>query len=179
MNLKRNRTWTVPSPPSSLCGSSARAGVLLSSAMIIASLLVVAPQSVAEPQAASPPSTPPRVGAHTSETDRPEVAPAPFSIEVVVKFKDETKVKPILDLFWKDAASARILFDKFKKDRPVIAAASLARATYSGELVLTFPCGAASAAERLKAARDIAARLAGSSDISYAEPDLTFSAGAS
>ena len=99
------------------------------------------------------------------------------SAEIVVKFKDDAAVKPIIDLFWTAPEAAKARFDEFKKGHPVVAMATLARATYSGELVLSFPSNAATPAERLKAARDLAARLSASPDISYAEPDFSFSTG--
>jgi len=100
-----------------------------------------------------------------------QVAPAPAA--VVVKFKDDGKVKDIIDAFWKDPQVAKAKFDIFKRGRPEMAGAMLDRVTYSNELVLVYPCTAASKPERATAIREIARRLTASPDIFYAEPDIT------
>jgi hypothetical protein len=92
--------------------------------------------------------------------------------EVVVKFKDDGKVKDIIDLFWKDRSAAKARFDIFKRDRPEMAAAVLDRVTYSNELVLVYPCEQATRAEQTAALRQIVARLTSAPDIAYAEPDM-------
>lgn len=94
------------------------------------------------------------------------------NMEIVVKFKDDRKVKEITDAFWKDQGSARTKFDAFKSSRPEFAGLSLDRVTYSNELVLVHEGGGAPAA-RLAAMRDIAGKLKGVGDISYAEPNMT------
>jgi hypothetical protein len=101
---------------------------------------------------------------------------SPFheTVEVVVKFKDDSKVQFIIDAFWKSPDSAKGKFDVFKQDRPDMSAALLARVTYSDELVLTYPFEASTKSQRLAEARAIAAKLAASPDIAYAEPDLSF-----
>ena len=93
-------------------------------------------------------------------------------MEIVVKFKDDKKVKDIVDAFWKDQGSARARFDAFKASRPEFANLKLDRVTYSNELVLVHD-GSAPAASRLAAMREVAARLKGVGDISYAEPNMT------
>lgn len=94
--------------------------------------------------------------------------------EIVVKFKEADRTKAIIDAFWSRPQVAQDRFDDFKRAYPLLESASLIRVTYSGELVLAFPCNENSTDRRMKAARDLAARLALLPDISYAEPDLTF-----
>jgi len=94
------------------------------------------------------------------------------SMEIVVKFKDDAKVKGIIDAFWKDQPSARAKFQAFKASRPEFANLKLDRVTYSNELVLVHDGGAAPT-ERLAAMRTIAAKLKNVGDISYAEPNMT------
>lgn len=95
-----------------------------------------------------------------------------LSMELVVKFKDDAKVKDIVDTFWKDQAAARAKFDAFKAGRSDLAGLKLDRVTYSNELVLVHD-GNAPAERRLAAMREIAARLKSVADISYAEPNMT------
>jgi hypothetical protein len=117
-------------------------------------------------------------GRQTSPTFYAEQVPskeasAPLACEVVVKFKDDTKVKDIIDAFWKDRAISKAKFEMFREGRPEMAASSLARVTYSGELVLAYPCETSSPAARFSAMREAAARLTAAPDIAYAEPDMT------
>jgi len=91
------------------------------------------------------------------------------SMEIVVKFKDDSKVKDIVDAFWKDKASAKSKFDALKARHPEFANLKLDRVTYSNELVLVHDSGAG----QLGAMRELAAKLGKSADISYAEPNLT------
>ena len=93
-------------------------------------------------------------------------------MEIVVKFKDDRKVKDIVDAFWKDQGSARAKFDAFKASRPEFASLKLDRVTYSNELVLVHD-GGAPAATRLAAMREMATKLKNVSDVSYAEPNMT------
>ena len=93
-------------------------------------------------------------------------------MEIVVKFKDDRKVKDIVDAFWKDQVSARAKFDAFKASRPEFASLKLDRVTYSNELVLVHD-GGAPPATRLAAMREMAAKLKSVSDVSYAEPNMT------
>ena len=95
-------------------------------------------------------------------------------MEIVVKFKDDSKVKDIVDAFWKDQAggSARAKFETFKASHPELANLKLDRVTYSNELVLVHE-GGATPERRLAAMREIAAKLKTSNDISYAEPNMT------
>jgi hypothetical protein len=95
------------------------------------------------------------------------------AMEIVVKFKDDAKVKDIVDTFWKNAPAAKAKFEAFKKGRPEMADIVLDRVTYSNELVLVHKGGAVPPAQRLSAMRDIARRLGAASDISYAEPNMT------
>jgi hypothetical protein len=93
-------------------------------------------------------------------------------MEIVVKFKDDAKVKEIVDAFWKDQPSAKSKFDAWKARRPEFAGLKLDRVTYSNELVLVHD-GSVAAGQRLAAMREIAAKLGKTADISYAEPNLT------
>jgi hypothetical protein len=102
----------------------------------------------------------------------PAAAPAQ-AMEIVVKFKDDAKVKDIVDTFWKNAPAAKAKFEAFKKGRPEMADTVLDRVTYSNELVLVHKGGSVPPPQRLTAMRDIAKRLGAASDISYAEPNLT------
>ena len=90
------------------------------------------------------------------------------TVEIVVKFRDDGKIKDIVALFWKDSKAASDAFDLFKVNRPDMIDASLSRVTYSSELVLAFPCKKSFPADCLTAAREIAARLMSAPDISYA-----------
>jgi len=95
-----------------------------------------------------------------------------MGMEIVVKFKDDSKVKDIVDTFWRDQAVAKAKFETWKANRPEFAKLKLDRVTYSNELVLVHD-GSAPAAERLPAMKAIVAKLAGIADISYAEPNMT------
>jgi hypothetical protein len=93
-------------------------------------------------------------------------------MEIVVKFKDDGKVKDIIDSFWKDQGSAQSKFNAFKASHPEFANLKLDRVTYSNELVLVHD-GSAATDQRLAAMRASAAKLKNLSDVSYAEPNLT------
>ena len=95
-----------------------------------------------------------------------------LGVEIVVKFRDDAKVKDIIDTFWKDQAAARRKFETFKAGRAEFASLTLDRVTYSNELVLV-PSAPLPSAERMPAMRAIAAKLGGLADISYAEPNMT------
>ena len=142
----------------------------LSSAFLMGAVAILCVQAPADSQAAA--------GASVSEVSRAHISqaapPVSAAVEIVVKFKDDAKVKDIIDSFWKDPQVAKAKFDVFKQATPELAAASLARVTYSGELVLAYPFKTETKAQRLIEARDIAGTLAKSPDISYAEPDLSF-----
>jgi hypothetical protein len=97
---------------------------------------------------------------------------ATMGMEIVVKFKNDGPVKDIIDSFWKDQNSARSKFDAWKAGKPDFANLKLDRVTYSNELVLVHT-GASTADTRLPAMREIAKKLAGNADISYAEPNMT------
>jgi hypothetical protein len=141
----------------------------------VAMLLLACPPLAAESQ------TPSRALAefagppHPTHPTHPN-KPAANSIEIVVKFKDEAKAKDIINLFWKDPQAATAKFEHFRLGRSDMTGATLLRVTYSDELVLAFPCNAPSAAGCQNVAREVAARLLSSPDISYAEPDMTFGA---
>ena len=94
------------------------------------------------------------------------------TVELVVKFKDDGKVKDIIDAFWRDPASAQSRFEAWKSGRPEFAKLRLERVTYSNELVLVLADGVA-AADRPAAIRDIVKALGAASDISYAEQQTT------
>ncbi len=96
----------------------------------------------------------------------------PMGMEIVVKFKDDGKVKDIVDAFWRDQASAKAKFEAWKANRPEFANLKLDRVTYSNELVLVHE-SATAADRRLPALREIAKKLASVADISYAEPNMT------
>lgn len=105
--------------------------------------------------------------------DQAPGASAPqLGMEIVVKFKDDGKVKDIIDAFWKDQSSAQSKFDAFKKRRPEFANLRLDRITYSNELVLV-DASRAAGAQQVAAMRAIANKLKSTSDISYAEPNMT------
>lgn len=93
-------------------------------------------------------------------------------VELVVKFKDDAKVKPILDSFWTDPATAKSRFETWKANRPEFAKLKLDRVTYSNELVLVLD-GTVPAPERAAAIRDIVKALGAAPDISYAEQQAT------
>ena len=95
-----------------------------------------------------------------------------LGVEVVVKFRDDARVKEIVDLFWRDQAAARVRFEALKADMPEFNNLALDRVTYSNELVLA-PTQALPAPQRLPAMREIAARLGKRPDIAYAEPNMT------
>jgi len=97
-----------------------------------------------------------------------------IAIEVVVRFKDDRIVKDIADTFWKDRALAALKFEAFRRGRSEMANATLARVSYSNELILAFPCDAACRTQPGPAARALADRLARAADVAYAEPNVTF-----
>ncbi len=97
---------------------------------------------------------------------------AAMGMEIVVKFKNDGPVKDIIDSFWKDQNSARAKFEAWKAGKADFASLKLDRVTYSNELVLVHT-GASAADTRLPAMREIAKKLAGNADISYAEPNMT------
>ena len=128
--------------------------------------------AAADPQVPQPGSSVPAVAQAPATVTRPGAAAPQVGMEIVVKFKDDAKVKDIIDTFWKDQPSARAKFDALKARRPEFADLKLDRVTYSNELVLV-DNSAAPAAQRLPAMRGIAAKLKDVSDISYAEPNMT------
>jgi hypothetical protein len=123
---------------------------------------------------APPPSSPePIPGLVTPQQNQPGGAGAmQTGIEIVVKFKDDSRVKDIIDAFWRDQASGRAKFDAWKASRPEFAKLRLDRVTYSNELVLVHD-GSVPAAERVPAMRAIVTKLGAVADISYAEPNMT------
>jgi hypothetical protein len=104
----------------------------------------------------------------------PAIAQQPMQMEIVVKFKDDARVKDIIDLFWRDQAAARARFATFRASRAEFAGLRLERVTYSNELVLV-PDGPPPAPAALRA---MARALAASPDISYADPNMTAHTGA-
>lgn len=125
------------------------------------------------PLAANPPAAPQSGGALPGvQFDQQPGGAVNMGMEIVVKFKDDSKVKDIIDAFWRDQASARTKFEAWKAGRPEFDSLKLDRVTYSNELVLVHT-GATAADARLPAMREIAKKLAGVADISYAEPNMT------
>lgn len=104
--------------------------------------------------------------------DQPTPGALKIGMEIVVKFKDDAKVKDIIDAFWRDQSSARTKFEAWKAARPDFARLKLDRVTYSNELVLVHD-GAGPAETRLAVMREIAKKLGANADISYAEPNMT------
>lgn len=129
------------------------------------------PPPMSSPMTAAP--APPKPGSAIPGVAFDQAPPAGVtqSMEIVVKFKDDEKVKEIVDAFWKDKASAAAKFDALKARRPEFANLKLDRVTYSNELVLVHD--GKTPAIQLGAMRDLAAKLGKSADISYAEPNLT------
>ena len=117
-------------------------------------------------------SDPPLIGLPQVQNQPGTTGAVQTSIEIVVKFKDDSRVKDIIDAFWRDQASAKAKFDAWKADRPEFAGLRLDRVTYSNELVLVHD-GSAQPAQRPAIMRAIAAKLGAASDISYAEPNMT------
>lgn len=130
-----------------------------------------APSEAAPPAAAGDPG-PGQALPGIAFDQTPGAKPIAMDMEIVVKFKDDAKVKDIIDAFWRDQASARTKFDAFKAGRPEFAGLKLDRVTYSNELVLIHS-GDTPADQRLAVMRQLAAKLKGVSDISYAEPNMT------
>jgi hypothetical protein len=161
-------------------------------ALAIVGALVGGSLLTAEEEAAmssSAPAVAPAASAPSSTAPSSTVAPSPGAVpgvafdqapgagggvgmEIVVKFKDDGKVKDIIDAFWKDPGSAKAKFNAFKSGRSEFSDVSLARVTYSNELVLVHQGGGSPAAS-LPAMREIASRLKSVADISYAEPNMT------
>jgi hypothetical protein len=131
------------------------------------------PPPVAAPPQATGQTNPPKPGSAIPGVQFDQVTPGRVgqSVEIVVKFKDDAKIKDIVDAFWKDKASARNKFDALKARRPEFANLKLDRVTYSNELVLVHE--GANPASQLGAMRELAAKLGKVADISYAEPNLT------
>lgn len=127
------------------------------------------------PATSLPPGAPddPIPGLVTPQNDQPgATGGVATSIEIVVKFKDDGRVKDIVDAFWRDQASARAKFDAWKANRPEFAGLKLDRVTYSNELVLVHD-GSLPAPQRTAAMRAIVTKLGSVADISYAEPNVT------
>ncbi len=99
-------------------------------------------------------------------------SPIQRNVELVVKFKDDGKIKDIIDAFWRDPATARARFETWKSSRTEFAGLRLDRVTYSNELVLVLEDGVAPA-ERLAAIREAVKKLGAAPDISYAEQQAT------
>lgn len=144
------------------------------------SLLANAPENPSMPEPAvvsssapSGGSPPPIPGLVQPQQNQPGGAGAvQTGMEIVVKFKDDGRVKDIIDAFWRDQGSAKAKFETWKAGRPEFAGLRLDRVTYSNELVLVHD-GSVPAAQRLTAMRAIAGKLGAAADISYAEPNMT------
>jgi len=132
-----------------------------------------APAGIA-PSASVAPAGPPQAGGALPGVafDQPAPGSVKMGMEIVVKFKDDGKVKDIIDAFWRDQALAKTKFEAWKAGRPEFANLKLDRVTYSNELVLVHD-GSVAADARLPAMREIAKKLGSLADISYAEPNMT------
>lgn len=115
----------------------------------------------AQPQ--PPPATPGIAQNQAQGRGAPEMG-----VEIVVKFKDDSMVKDITDLFWRDQGAAQARFSSFKRRWDELAPVRLARVTYSNELVLV-AAGNASPDEM----RQIARQIGQMPEVSYAEPNST------
>ncbi len=123
--------------------------------------------------AALPPAAAPEPGLPGIQFNQPGAAASmQMGMEIVVKFKDDGKMKDIIDTFWRDKTSAQVKFDAWKANRPEFAKLKLDRVTYSNELVLVHD-GSVPAPEQLTAMKTIAAKLGSVADVSYAEPNMT------
>jgi hypothetical protein len=148
------------------------------SAIVIGALVATTTPTEPVPGAEPPPSAanvPPPVtpGNPTIQYDQTPPGGGPQrAVELVVKFKDDAGVKPILDSFWTDPATAKSRFETWKANRPEFSKLKLDRVTYSNELVLVLD-GAVPTAERATAIRDIVKALGAAPDISYAEQQAT------
>ena len=127
-----------------------------------------APLTSEAPAAAPEPGT----GLPGAQFEQAPGGSAAMGMEIVVKFKNDGPVKDIIDSFWKDQNSARTKFEAWKAGKADFASLKLDRVTYSNELVLVHT-GASAADTRLPAMREIAKKLAGNADVSYAEPNMT------
>lgn len=156
------------------------AGALGVVAAVIAAVSLTGPETPAAsapleaPVTSEAPASAPEPGTSMPGVafDQAPGASAAMGMEIVVKFKNDGPVKDIIDSFWKDQNSARTKFDAWKAGKPDFASLKLDRVTYSNELVLVHT-GASAADTRLPAMREIAKKLAGNADISYAEPNMT------
>jgi hypothetical protein len=134
-----------------------------------------APSTMGGPLEASNPSSPgPAPGAALPgvQFDQTPSGAPNMGMEIVVKLKDDSKVKEIIDAFWRDQPSGRAKFEAWKTGRPEFAELKLDRVTYSNELVLVHQ-SATAADRRLPVMREIAKKLGALADVSYAEPNMT------
>ena len=127
----------------------------------------------------SPNSPSPALTKGPSPTDLPVIASdqgasakTVVSPEMVVKFKVDTRVKPIIDQFWKNPAAARKAFLDLRAKRPDLSGLKLDRVTYSNELVLV-PDATSKKSTGAKEMREMARKLMKSPDIEYAEVTMT------
>jgi hypothetical protein len=125
------------------------------------------------PEAASapPPAGPAMPGIAFDQTPGAG-SPVQRNVELVVKFKDDSKIKDIVEAFWRDPAAAKARFGTWSANRAEFAGLRLDRVTYSNELVLVLKDGGAPA-ERAAAIRDAVKKLGAAPDISYAEQQAT------
>lgn len=155
------------------------AGALGVVAAVIAAVSLTGPEAPAPttfemPSAVETPAAAPEPGSAipgVAFDQTPGAAPQ-MGMEIVVKFKDDGKVKDIIDAFWRDQASAKAKFEAWKVNRPEFANLKLDRVTYSNELVLVHTAATASD-RRLPVMREIAKALGSAAEISYAEPNMT------
>lgn len=105
-------------------------------------------------------------------SDQGAPAVASVSPEMVVKFKIDARVKPIIDQFWKDPGAARKAFLQLRGKRADLNGLMLDRVTYSNELVLV-PDAAARKTMGAREMKEAARKLMKSPDIEYAEVTMT------
>ena len=148
-------------------------------AIVGVTMFATTPESGQSPAGGLPPeasSAPPPAGPGTPgiafDQTPGAASPVQRNVELVVKFKDDSKVKDIIDAFWRDAAMAKSRFETWKSGRAEFAGLRLDRVTYSNELVLVLEDGGAPA-ERAAAIREAVKKLGAAPDISYAEQQAT------
>jgi hypothetical protein len=124
-----------------------------------------------EASSAPPPGGPAMPGVAFDQTPG-AASPIQRNVELVVKFKDDGKVKDIIDAFWRDPAAAKARFATWRSNRSEFTGLRLDRVTYSNELVLVLEDGGAPA-ERTAAIREAVKKLGAAPDISYAEQQAT------
>lgn len=161
--------------PASRLGPLRTAGLIgAGSALLISALVALqvetdkqAPAPLPAAASAPPPAGPAAPGpAYEQGPGAPK--PSRHALELVVKMKDDAKIRHIIDAFWRDPDAARTHFAKWTAGREEFAGLRLERVTYSNELVLVL-IEDGGPALRAAALREAARKLAAAPDISYAE----------